>query len=124
MFGGFLNTAVSEDELLSRFNGVLSAIRQKAPKAKVYLVEYLTILGPDVKPGTDVSFAANKVQSHRAVAATLQRATARAAKGKDWVEIVPVAEASLRHGLGSREPFVNGASGSFGNGISWVKTSL
>jgi len=32
---------------------------------------------------------------------------------------VPVAKASEKHGVGSREPWVNGAKGRTGDGVAW-----
>jgi len=117
--GTAMGSSVSETQLVGRFNDALARIHTIAPKAKVYLVEYLTILGPDVKPGSTVSFSAAQVESHRAVAATLQKATAKAAEGKDWVREVPVAKLSEGHGLGSKEPWVNGRSIGAGGGAPW-----
>lgn len=114
---------VSESTLVGRFNDDLAKIHAKAPKAKVYLVEYITILGTDVRPGQNVPFNAARVEHHRQVAATLQRAYAKAAEGKDWIERVPVAEASQAHGIGSAQPWVNGAKGSTGNGVAWHPTA-
>jgi lysophospholipase L1-like esterase len=111
-------SSVSEQQLVGRFNDDLAKIHTKAPKARVYLVEYLTILGPDVKPGTTVSFSASQVESHRRVAAILQKATEKAAEGKDWVTDVPVASQSQGHGLGSKEPWVNG-NRVVGGGAMW-----
>jgi hypothetical protein len=108
-FGG--GSSLSTAQLIERFNDALAKIHNKAPKAKVYLVEYLTILGPDVIPDSNVPFNAARVEYHRSVAATLQKATMTAAEGKDWVERIPVAEASQAHGIGSTEPWVNGNRG-------------
>jgi GDSL-like Lipase/Acylhydrolase family len=113
-----MTSSVSESQLVGRFNDALTKIHAKAPKATVYLVEYLTMLGPDVKPGSTVSFSASQVEGHRRVAATLLKATQAAASGKDWVKDVPVARLSQGHGLGSREPWVNGARVS-GGGAMW-----
>jgi len=103
--------SISEQQLTERYNDVLTRIHTLAPKAKIYVVEYLTLLGPDVKPGSNVPFNAARVEHHRSVAATLQRATVKAAEGKDWAVDVPVAKESQGHGIGSAEPWVNGNSG-------------
>lgn len=113
---------LSESQLLKRFDDVLANIHRMSPKATVYLVEYLTILGPDVKPGKTVSMNAAAVEYHRGVANMLQQATAKAAEGKDWVKDVPVAKLSQGHGLGASDPWVNGASSagsSGGGGVAW-----
>jgi lysophospholipase L1-like esterase len=115
--------SISEQQLVGRFNDALAKVRTKAPKAKVYLVEYLTILGPDTKPGVNVPFNQARVEHHRGVAATLQRATAMAADGKDWVERVPVAHASQSHGIGSPETWVNGNKAGKDGGVAWHPTA-
>jgi lysophospholipase L1-like esterase len=117
-------SSLSEPQFLKRWEDVLANIHTASPKAVVYLVEYLTILGPDVKPGATVSMNAAAVEYHQGVAAKLQRGTAKAAEGKDWVKDVPVAKLSQTHGLGSAEPWVNGAGmsgakGSGGLGAAW-----
>jgi lysophospholipase L1-like esterase len=117
--GGAGGSILSESALVGRFNDDLAKIHERAPKAKIYLVEYLTILGPDVRPGSSVPFNAARVEHHRKVAATLQGATEKAAEGKAWVEVVPVAEASQKHGIGSAQPWVNGASGGSSDGVAW-----
>jgi lysophospholipase L1-like esterase len=110
---------VSESELTKRFNDTLAKIPNQAPNSTVYLVEYLTILGPDVKPKVNVPFNATRVEYHRNVAATLQKATAKAAEGKDWVERIPMATLSQSHGIGSSEPWVNGKGWAAGDGVAW-----
>ncbi|KAF1809652.1 SGNH hydrolase [Eremomyces bilateralis CBS 781.70] len=122
--GHAADPSISEQTLVNRFNSALTQIHTQAPSAKIYLVEYLTILGPDVTPlSKDVPFNAERVEHHRGVAATLQRATAQAAEGKAWVERIPVAQASQRNGVGSAIPWINGNPGSTTNGAAWHPTA-
>ena len=114
-----VTSRVSEKELTVRFNKALADIHTKAPKAKVYLVEYLTMLGPNIKPGVNIPFSLARAEHHQGVAATLQRATAAAAEGKAWVERVPVAKESRAHGVGSAEPWVNGNKRGKEGGVAW-----
>jgi len=103
------NDIPDEEVLSERYGVVLDAIHTKAPKAKVLVLEYLTILGPDVKPGVDVPFDAVCVEKYRNIASKLQRATSTAINGRQkWCQRVPVAELSEQHGLGSNEPWVWG----------------
>jgi lysophospholipase L1-like esterase len=114
--------SLTESQLLQRFNDALTSIHKISPKATVYLVEYLTILGTDVQPGKSVSMSAAAVEYHRGVAALLQKATAKAADGKDWVRNVPVARLSEGHGIGAPDPWVNGGSlagKTNGGGAAW-----
>lgn len=121
-FTGSPGSNVSEDKLLGRYNDVLARIHSKAPKAKVYLVEYLTLLGADADHDTSLGLTASKIASQREIASTLQKATNRAAQGKKWAEDVPVAKLSESHGVGSAVPWVNGNKVS-GGGILWHPNS-
>lgn len=97
------------DELAKRYGTVLDAVHAKAPKAQVVVVEYLSLLGPDLKPGVDVPFDASLVGSHEAKASQVREATEKATQGREkWCTIVAVDAASRSHGLGSPEPWVNG----------------
>ncbi|KAK6003532.1 hypothetical protein QM012_009303 [Aureobasidium pullulans] len=100
-----------EDEVVRRFEKVLDAVHAKAPKARVIVIEYLTLLGPDTKPGIDVPFDAERLKHHQAIAAKLQKATSKAVESRsDWCEQIPMAELSQVHAIGSAEPWVFGCS--------------
>lgn len=105
-------------KLTKRYGKVLDAIHAKAPKARVFVIEYLTLLGPDVKPRADVPLSAEGIARHQSVAETLRMATARALSGREaWCTRVGIAEPSWEHGIGSRAPWVVG----FGLGCLWRK---
>jgi hypothetical protein len=100
---------LSPNEMAERLGGVLDDIHKRAPKAHVFVVEYLAVLGPDTRPGQDIPFNQERLEHHRGVASALQKAYSTAVKGRgDWCEIVPVHELSLEHALGSKEPWVGG----------------
>ncbi|KAI2613949.1 SGNH hydrolase [Hypoxylon fragiforme] len=95
--------------LAARYAGVLDEIHAKAPRAHVLVVEYLTMLGPDTRPGQDVSFGADRVAHHKSVCATLLDATSRAVEGRDqWCHLVSVGKPSEAHAIGSPDPWVSG----------------
>lgn len=105
--------ALDETGVATLYAQVLDAIHAKAPRALVLVVEYLTMVGPDARPRTDVPFGAERAEHHRRAARALQRATARAARAPErlpWCVLVPVAEPSRGHGLGARNPWVEGFS--------------
>lgn len=105
-------------ELTVRYGKVLDAIHAKAPKARVFVTEYLTLLGPDVKPRADVPLSAESIVRHQDVAEQLRMATARAVTGREtWCTRVAVSEPSWEHGIGSAAPWVVG----FGIGCLWRK---
>ncbi|KAI0162459.1 SGNH hydrolase-type esterase domain-containing protein [Pestalotiopsis sp. NC0098] len=96
-------------ELAERYGTVLDAIHAKAPNAQVIVVEYLTMLGPDVRPGVDVPVDPSLLDGHRARCVRVQEATAQAVRGREaWCVRIPVASESTGHGLGSAAPWVNG----------------
>ena len=100
---------ISTEALAARFGRVLDGIHKKAPQARVFLVEYLAVLGPQTKPGQDIPFSQERIDHHMGIAASLQRAYEMAAESRsDWCERVPVHELSLGHALGSAEPWVSG----------------
>ncbi|KAF3025579.1 hypothetical protein E8E14_011863 [Neopestalotiopsis sp. 37M] len=101
---------LNAQELAQRYGSALDAIHAKAPNAQVIVVEYLTLLGPDVKPGVDLPFDdADRIENHRATGARLQEATAQAIQNREaWCTRIPVASESTAHGLGSPEAWVYG----------------
>lgn len=96
------------DELRNRFLAVLDKIHDIAPKAKVYLVEYLTIIGNDTRPWLDIALTAEQMKHYADVAVMLSTAYNDAAKSRSFAEIIPVARSSNEHALGSRVPWVEG----------------
>lgn len=100
---------LSPSELAERLGEVLDKIHTRAPKARIFLVEYLAVLGPDTRPSQDIAFNQERLEHHRQVASALQNAYVVAAESRgDWCERVPVHELSLGHALGSKEPWVGG----------------
>lgn len=100
---------MSVEEVCERFVAVIERIRKVAPRARVLLVEYSTLLGEDVRVGRDVAFSEDKVATHRKVAETLGKAYRLAAE-RTRCEVVPIGELSWEHGLGAKEPWVEGLS--------------
>jgi hypothetical protein len=102
-------TVMSEDELMKLYISVLDKIHAKSPRARVYLVEYLTLLGPDVEALIDAPLTVEQIEHHKEIASKLQKATAKAAEArKEWCECIPMHQLSQKHGIGSKEPWVEG----------------
>jgi lysophospholipase L1-like esterase len=78
------------------------AVRERAPGARVFLVDYLTVLPPAGVPAPPLSAADADLGRH--VAATLERLTADAA-GATGCEVVGAAAASRHHHAWSMEPW-------------------
>ncbi len=79
-----------------------TAIRQRAPHARVFFVDYLTVLPPAGAESPPLSADVADVGRH--VAATLERHTAEAAAATDC-ELVCAAEASRQHHAWSADPW-------------------
>ncbi|KAI8965864.1 SGNH hydrolase [Daldinia sp. FL1419] len=102
-------TVLGVEGLAARYGGVLDAIHEKAPNAKVLVVEYLTMLGTHTRPGTDVPFGEERVAHHRSVCETLLEATAKSVEGREeWAEVVSIGAPSEDHAIGAPEPWVSG----------------
>jgi lysophospholipase L1-like esterase len=86
---------------------IVERVRATAPGARVVLVDYLTLVGPDAVPGRALPLTSEAIAEVRAAAAHLNGAIARAAEVSD-VDLVAASEASLGHGIGSAEPWVTG----------------
>lgn len=105
---------MSVEELAGRFENVLEAVHERAPKARVFLVEYLTVLGADAEPGRCVSMSRERVEWHCGVARRLHEASVLAVErvgrgdGERWCELVGVAQGSEGHGVESEENWVEG----------------
>jgi lysophospholipase L1-like esterase len=98
-----------ENQLAARYGAVLDALHSKVPKAQIVVIEYLTILGADVRPGVNVPFNASRIQYHKGVFDSLQRSTAKAADSRNpWCKRIAAASLSDAHGLGSQVPWVSG----------------
>ena len=79
-----------------------AAVRERAPRARVVFVDYLTLLPPDGTPAPPLSAADAELGRH--VAARLEEATAAAAQATGC-ELVPAGQASRQHHGWSAEPW-------------------
>lgn len=101
--------AVGWEEVRERFVRIIDAVKSKAPKAKIFLVEYLAIFGSESREAEDQPLGSEKVEHYKTMATELARAYREAAeKRPDGVEVVPVSEMSEGHALGSKEPWMTG----------------
>lgn len=98
-------TAESVGAVASELARIVGAVRSRAPRARVVLVDYLTVLG-DASRSSVVDFDVDELRALRALQEALERAFRHAA-GQSGAELVAVSEHSRGHGLGSAEPWVN-----------------
>ena len=101
--------AVGWEEVRDRFVRIIDAIKAKAPKARIFLVEYLAVFGPESKVSGDQPLGAERVEVYRGMAEELSRAYREAAGQRaEGVEVVGIASMSEGHALGSGEPWMTG----------------
>jgi len=105
-------TTVVDDarQLTERFVAVIDGITAVAPKAKIYLVEYLAVFGPASRTGAGTPLAQEAIGRYREQARRLAQAYRDAARARPGVECVTVAEESEGHCVGSQSPWVTGFS--------------
>ncbi|KAH7364830.1 SGNH hydrolase-type esterase domain-containing protein [Rhexocercosporidium sp. MPI-PUGE-AT-0058] len=100
---------ISVNVLAENFIAVLDGIHAAAPKAKIYLVEYLTLLSPSTISSVHVSLSAEKIAKYQNIAQDLHHAYVLASEArKDWCVLVNVAEGGREHGVRMEEPWVEG----------------
>lgn len=100
--------AVGADEVRERFIRIIDAIKAKAPKARIFLVEYLAVFGHESVEAEDQPLGREKVEKYRVMAGELVRAYREAAAQRVGVEVVNVSEMSEGHAIGSKEPWMTG----------------
>jgi len=109
--------SLTAEDVSERFLAVIDKVREMSPHCRIFLVEYLSLFGPHTRPGVDVSFDATKIQEFQKIASTLQTAYKLAAEARQGCKVIPVADLSKDHGLGSEEPWVEG----FSIGMLWAR---
>ena len=102
--------SLTAEDLAQRFIAVIDKIRETSPSSRILLVEYLTLFGNQTRPGVDVWLNDPQIKRHQEVASTLQTAYRLAAEARSGCEVIPIAESSRDHGIGSDEPWVEGFS--------------
>ena len=87
---------------------VINSVRQKAPSAKILIINYPAIIPPN---GSCAALGVSKEQADisRDLAQQLALATKRAAD-EGGAQLVDIASASMGHDVCSKVPWVNGAS--------------
>jgi lysophospholipase L1-like esterase len=109
LLGGLISELLDRDardralaEVFDSLCAVGTALRQRAPGARIFFVDYLTILPPASAPAPPLPEADADIGRH--VAATLERLTADAAVATGC-EVVCAAAASRQHHAWSAEPW-------------------
>ncbi|MFC5750150.1 SGNH/GDSL hydrolase family protein [Actinomadura rugatobispora] len=84
---------------------IVERVRVRAPRARVLLVDYLTVIGGDTAPSDEVPFEPGEIEAFRVIQSALEAAYTAAAD-RTGAELVAVSQASRDHALGTAEPWV------------------
>jgi len=100
---------VTFDQVKQRFLEIFDRIHTVAPKAKIYLIQYLDVFGSDTDVQSDQPLNKERSEYYRSIAESLAQTYRDAATlRKDFVQLVEMSEISKGHVLGSEEPWVTG----------------
>jgi lysophospholipase L1-like esterase len=86
---------------------IVTAVRAKAPGARVLLVDYVTVLGPGTRSGPGVPFEGVTLDALRRLGERVTELFAAAAD-QSGADLVLASERSREHVLGSAQPWVTG----------------
>lgn len=109
-------TDLDLEGLTDRFITLIDAIHSKAPQARIFLVQYLSVFGSSSKPGLDLPLTWEQIGNYRRRAILLDQAYEKAAAARPGIaELVNMADLSEGHEVGTSEPWMTGLS----LGILW-----
>ncbi|SMQ47765.1 unnamed protein product [Zymoseptoria tritici ST99CH_1A5] len=103
-----LPPSLSVEKLTQRFLDVIDKIQERAPSARIYLVDYIAVFGDATQPETDTPLPAERILHYRGQAAILARAYRNAAESRGGVVLVEMSKLSAGHEVGSKQPWVTG----------------
>lgn len=86
---------------------IVTGVRERAPKARVVLVDYLTIISDTTVENRDAPFGKHDRTAFRQLQSALAAAYVLAAE-QSRAELLAMSAISQNHGLGSEEPWVFG----------------
>lgn len=103
-------TDIDIERTAAGLSSIVDGVHKRAPAAKIVLVDYLTVLGPDSATGKGIPFTDNEIDVFTKTQAGLQSAFVTAA-ARSGADLVQASALSRDHGLGSAEPWVFGYRG-------------
>lgn len=86
---------------------VIEAVRQRAPRARVFVVDYLPIFTEQSAPGAAVPFSSADITHFRGVAGVLSDLLREAAT-RSGADFLPACRYDQGHGTGTADPWVFG----------------
>jgi lysophospholipase L1-like esterase len=105
------------DRTRRRLVQIVDAVCQRS-NARILLVDYLTVIGPEASPGRYLPLSEDQIAAYREVAALLAE-TFTAAANESGAKLVSASSASVDHGVGAAEPWMTGFQwgNPFGDGL-------
>lgn len=88
---------------------IVTGVRERAPRARVVLVDYLPVFTESSAPGPSVPLTVNEIRHFRDLAADLSAIFAEASR-RTGCDLVPASGLEPDHGAGSATPWVDGLS--------------
>ncbi|QDP94696.1 SGNH/GDSL hydrolase family protein [Microlunatus elymi] len=95
------------DNAIAGLERVVDAARKRAPAARIMLVDYPILIGPDTVVGPQLPVEPDELRFLHRIGEQLVGVFAAAAE-QSGAELVVVSEPSRDHAIGSTEPWVNG----------------
>jgi hypothetical protein len=98
--------------VVRRLVDIIDRVKKKAPRATVFLVDYINVLGDVTEPGSPgCPLSAKRIAHHRARGEALAKAFREAAAARpNHTVLVRVSDLSRGHEVGGEEPWVTGFS--------------
>jgi lysophospholipase L1-like esterase len=97
-------TAKDIDETAAGLVEIVERVHARAPRARVLLVDYLTVIGDNTAPGSGIPFEPAEITAFHAIQTALEKAYVAAAQS--GAELVAVSAISRDHALGATEPWI------------------
>ncbi|KAI4853894.1 hypothetical protein E4T44_00562 [Aureobasidium sp. EXF-8845] len=99
----------ASDKIARKLIALVDGVHLRAPRAKIYLVEYLTLFGSHNHKWKDVALPQSRLEYYQDMANALRSAYKQAGEARSGLcEVVGMADLSWEHGLGAEEPWVGG----------------
>lgn len=88
---------------------IVTAVRERAPGARVVLVDYLPVFTESSSPGRSIPLTDDEIRHFRDLASVLSEIFAEASR-RTGCDLVPASRFEPDHGAGSPDPWVDGLS--------------
>ena len=105
----YLRDDAAYDAVANSLVEIVTKIQDRAPRSRIVLVDYLTLVGPGTRARLDVPLNEEQLPSIVFLADGLAQAFSTAA-AKSGADLVTASTASKDHAIGSAEPWTTGFS--------------